>query len=158
MLIAGVGNILMSDDGLGPRVIEYLERQGGLPDHVELADLGTPGLDLIPWLAGRDVVILVDAVSKGPGTSSPGEIRRYSREDLVKRQPGLRLNPHEPALADALMYLEFNDSAPGDVVLIGAVVESTEQGTSLTPALEQAVPRVADAVRAEMDARWAFAS
>jgi hydrogenase maturation protease len=153
MLIAGVGSILMSDDGLGPRVIEYLEERGGLPEGVELADLGTPGLDLIPWLADRDVVILVDAIS---GKGAPGEIRRYSKEDLIKRQPSLRLNPHEPALADALMYLELNDSAPGDVVLIGAIVESTEQGTELTPTLQAAVPRVADAIFAELAARSAI--
>jgi Ni,Fe-hydrogenase maturation factor len=71
---------------------------------------------------------------------------------LLKRHPSLRLNPHEPALADALLYLEMNDCAPKDVVLLGAIVESTEQGTELTPTLVAATAHVVDAVCQEVAA------
>ena len=60
ILIAGIGNVLLGDDGIGPYAIEVLKSEYDFPENVELADLGTPGLDLPIHLAGADAVILVD--------------------------------------------------------------------------------------------------
>ena len=60
-LILGVGNVLLCDEGIGVRVIEFLQKQT-LPDDIELVDGGTAGADLIDILADRETVIIVDAV------------------------------------------------------------------------------------------------
>ncbi|MBV5350338.1 hydrogenase maturation protease, partial [bacterium] len=64
-LILGLGNTIMSDDGIGPKVIEKLRSEGGLSDDIDLVDGGTLGLDLLPFLEGVSKLILVDAVEIG---------------------------------------------------------------------------------------------
>ena len=64
ILILGVGNPLLGDDGAGIRAIEMLAERD-LPPNVELQEAGTPGWGLPSWLDGRSSVILVDAVQMG---------------------------------------------------------------------------------------------
>ena len=64
ILILGIGNILLRDEGVGVRVIETLQKQK-LPDTIDLVDGGTSGADLIDILADRRKVIIVDAVDAG---------------------------------------------------------------------------------------------
>jgi hydrogenase maturation protease len=63
--IGGVGNVLLGDDGIGPYVARTLEARYEFGDNVHVADLGTPGLDLIAHVSGMDALILVDAVKSG---------------------------------------------------------------------------------------------
>ncbi len=65
ILIAGVGNVLLQDDGFGPHAIARLEAEYELGSEVELIDIGTPGLDFVDYLVGRDALIILDAVSSG---------------------------------------------------------------------------------------------
>ncbi|HNX50942.1 MAG TPA: hydrogenase maturation protease, partial [Thermoanaerobaculaceae bacterium] len=77
--VVGLGNVLMGDDALGPTVIRILEAGFDFAPAVTVLDLGTPGLDLTPYLSGRDSVIIVDTVN---ATGQPGEVRTYQREEL----------------------------------------------------------------------------
>ena len=65
ILIAGIGNILLQDDGLGPQAIAQLEAHHQFGDEVELLDLGTPTLDFVDYLRGRDILVLIDALAGG---------------------------------------------------------------------------------------------
>ena len=65
--ILGVGNVLCTDDGLGPYAIKVLEAQFEFPEGVEVLDVGTPGLDFTPYLADARMVIVLDTV-KGEDT------------------------------------------------------------------------------------------
>ena len=60
--ILGVGNVLCTDDGLGPYAIKVLEAQFEFADPVEVMDLGTPGLDFTPYLSDTRMVIVLDTV------------------------------------------------------------------------------------------------
>lgn len=147
ILVAGLGNLLMGDDGVGPRVTEQLEREPA-PEGVEFADLGTPGLGLVSYLAGYRSWILVDAVTAPEG--QPGEVRRYGYDQLRGMATGPRLGPHDPSLADTLAYLEMTAQAPEDAVLIGVVVRDCAMGIGLTAEVEAALPVICRMVREEI--------
>ena len=143
MRVLGLGNVLMGDDAFGPWVIEELLARWEFPEDVTLLDVGTPGLDLTPYLAGADTILLLDTVR---ADAPPGTIRIYSRAQLLARPPQARVSPHDPGLAEALFTLAFADCAPRDVTLIGAVPELVATGIGLTSALRRAVDRAADEV------------
>jgi hydrogenase maturation protease len=65
VLVLGIGNLVMSDDGVGVKVIQHLQREYGFAENVEIMDGGTLGLDLLPKLEGIDHLIVVDAVETG---------------------------------------------------------------------------------------------
>ena len=135
--ILGLGNVLMGDDGFGPFVIEALKAGYSFPPNVSVVDIGTPGLDLAPFLIGADVVIVADTVrAEGPA----GAIRLYRRNQILKHAPGLRLGPHDPGFKQALLTLEFADLGPSQVLLVGAIPAMTAPTPFLTPALRNAVP------------------
>jgi hydrogenase maturation protease len=136
----GLGNVLMGDDALGPWVIEELLAGWEFPEGVGVLDVGTPGLDLTPYLAGADTVLLVDTVkADGPA----GAIRVYPRDQLLSRPPQPRTSPHDPGLTEALFALELEGSAPRDVVLVGVIAESVASGIGLSPPVREAVGRAA---------------
>ena len=141
--VLGLGNVLMGDDAAGPWIIEELLAGWDFPDGVSIVDAGTPGLDLIPYLADADTILLVDTVrSDGP----PGAVRVYSREELLARPPQPRLSPHDPGVVDALYSLSFAGSAPRDVALIGVVPGIVSKGIGLSPGVRDGVRRAAEEV------------
>ena len=119
-LVLSLGNVLMSDDGLGPAVLRAFEAEYSVDSDVSVMDLGTPGLDLSPWLADADQVVLIDTV-KAP--LPPGSLCMYDKADLVGRAPGVRVSPHDPGVKETLMALEFAGRCPRDIVLVGRIVD-----------------------------------
>lgn len=149
--VLGLGNVLMGDDALGPWVIHRLESMYAFPPEVAVIDVGTPGLDLVPYVAGPCGIVLVDAVRSN--TAKPGEIKLYDRDSLVKFGPQPRLSPHDPGVTEAILAVEMAGEPPAFVKLVGVVPESVKAGVGLTPALQDAVVRAADAVVVELLAR-----
>lgn len=141
--ILGLGNVLMGDDAFGPWVIEDLLARWEFPEGVSVLDVGTPGLDLTPYLADAEAVFLVDTVK---ADAAPGSIRIYSRGQLLARGPQPRVSPHDPGLAEALFSLDFAGAAPKQVTLVGVVPGKVEKGVELSPALRAAVPAVSEEI------------
>jgi hydrogenase maturation protease len=146
--ILGVGNVLCSDDGLGPYAIATLEALYEFPEPVEIVDAGTPGLDFTPYLADAGAVIVLDTVA---GDEPPGTLRLIRDREIVAKPPPPRMTPHQPGLREALMATEFSECSPDRILLIGVVPESTGQGTRLTPAVRDAVPALVEAVIEELE-------
>ena len=145
--VLGLGNVLMGDDALGPWVIQQLEATYEFPAGVSLVDVGTPGLDLIPYVAGPAGVLLVDTVKSG---GAPGEIRVYDRGELLKHAAKPRLSPHDPGLSEALLAMELAGTPPRFVRLVGVVPEAVATGVGLSAAVAKAVPLAAQAVVREL--------
>jgi hydrogenase maturation protease len=145
--VVGIGNVLNTDDGLGPFAARTLAAGWDFSPAVEVVDAGTPGLDLISMLQGVEAVVFLDAV-RDQGT--PGEVRRYGRAEVLRGGKRVVTSPHEPGLRDALFLMEFQGGAPPDLTLWGAIPSSTEMGTSLTPTVRAAIPAVLDGVLAEL--------
>lgn len=147
--VLGLGNVLMGDDALGPWVVEELLAKWEFPEDVAVLDVGTPGLDLTPYLADADTILLVDTVR---AEAPPGELRVYTREQLLSRPPQPRVSPHDPGLTEALFALAFGGCAPRDVVLIGVVPGVVAKGIGLTPEVQAAVERASAEVVSRLTA------
>lgn len=141
--ILGLGNVLMGDDGFGPAVVRAFDAQYEAGDDVDVVDLGTPGLDLSPWLADVDRIILVDTVKSD---AAPGTMRIYSKDDVLRHLPTMRVGPHDPGVKEALLILDFAGRGPREVVLIGVVPERTSMTLELSAAVAAAVPAAIGAI------------
>ena len=143
VLIGGIGNVLLGDDGVGPYVARLLAARYEFDAGVEVADLGTPALDLIDQISTKDAVILIDSIE---ADASPGAIVLYRKEDIARHCPAVRMDPHSPALVDTLLSADFFGVAPADVLLVGIQAESYEAGCSLSKpvkaSLEEAIAEV----------------
>jgi len=145
--VLGLGNVLMGDDALGPYAVRLLESRFSFPEGVTLQDLGTPGLDLHPYLAEADAVILIDTVR---ASGAPGELRCYRRDEVLRHPPAQRSGPHDPGVKQALLALEFAGRGPRDVFLAGVIPARVEHGIGLSEEVQQAIPAVLDAVVDEL--------
>jgi hydrogenase maturation protease len=146
--VLGLGNVLMLDDALGPYAVRLLEARYAFPDGVIVQDLGTPGLDLHPYLRGQGAVIFVDTVG---AAGAPGELRLYRRDEILKHPPPARVSPHDPGVKEALLSLEFATGGPSDVLLIGVIPEVVDAGVGLSPAVRGALPAVEAEILAELE-------
>jgi hydrogenase maturation protease len=141
--VLGLGNVLMGDDGFGPYVIRAFEGQYELGAGAEAIDLGTPGLDLTPWLGGARHVVIVDTIR---ASDPPGTLRLYDKADIVRHVPFSRVGPHDPGLKETLLTLEFAGRAPDTVTLIGVVPARVAMGTTLSAPVASAVPAALAAI------------
>jgi len=147
VLIAGIGNVLLGDDGVGPFAIKILESQYDFADNVELADLGTPGLDLPVHLADVDAVILVDSAMLG---GEAGAIRLLRKQEILRNPPRGRIDPHSSALMESLALVDLAGGMPRELLMIGVQGSRFEPGARLSAPVRQCIPHIADAVRREL--------
>ena len=148
--VLGMGNVLMGDDAAGPYALAVLSALYRIPDDVAVLDIGTPGLDLVPYLAGVDTLLLVDTVRSD---APPGTIRCYDKATLLRTKLQPRLSPHDPAVGQCLAMLEIADCGPRELLLIGVVPEKTAFGPGLSPAVQNAIPAVVSRIVSELQAR-----
>ena len=147
-LIGGIGNVLLGDDGVGPYVIALLESHFSFGEGIEIADLGTPALDLTHRIAGRNTLILVESVAS---EDAPGSVVLYRKEDIVRTMPAQRLDPHSPALSECLLAAEMLGASPENVLLVGIVGQCYEPGCALSEAVRRSVNVAIGAVIQELD-------
>lgn len=145
--VIGLGNVLFGDDGFGPFVVALLHSRWEFPASVTLVDAGTPGLDLVTYLQGREAVILVDAVG---ATGPPGELRLYRDQNLTDMPSKPRVSPHDPAVRETLLMAEFAGDGPRHVLLIGAIPDAVEQGVGLSGPMRAAASAAAGMVVQEL--------
>ena len=146
--VLGLGNVLMGDDGFGPTVVQAFLAEYVVGPSVDVVDLGTPGLDLAPWLVDVDHAILIDTVrSKAPA----GTLRLYDKADVLRAGPSVRVGPHDPGVKEALLALELAGRAPRALTLIGVVPARSEMGVHLSAVVRAAVPRAVAAVVAALE-------
>lgn len=146
VLVLGIGNLVMSDDGVGVKVVQQLQRMYRFAENVEIMDGGTLGLDLLPKLEGIDHLIVVDAVETG---QKPGTCVRLTGEELPLALE-TKLSPHQMGLKDLLSVARLLGHSPGEMVLIGVQPGSIEMACELTAAVEAKVDELAGMVLKEL--------
>lgn len=114
ILVLGVGNILYTDEGVGVRCVEKLEREYEFSDNVTLMDGGTLGMRLMDALLNCDMAIILDAVLGG---QAPGTIYRCTGDDL-RKSVAFKDSMHQSDLVDTLIYCGLIGTRP-DAVVIG---------------------------------------
>ena len=143
VLIAGVGNRLMGDDGFGPRVIDLLSMIP-LPENIEVRDIGTAGLTIATDLSDYDMVVFIDSVNI---EGEPGRLHKSdvvvegSLEDTAELS---RFTLHEVGLEGLLKFSKAIDTLPPRVVLIGCKPKAFGPSLELSPEVEGATHKAAE--------------
>ena len=148
VVVLGLGNILHSDDGVGPQAIGRLRQDPRVLDGVSLIEGGTLGLELLTYIWDCSYLLVLDAVDVG---QPPGTLVRMSSQEL-QALPG-QGSVHQLGVADLLVALRILANRTPEVVLLGVQPASTEWGTELSPAVAAVLPALADAAVAEVSRR-----
>ncbi len=140
--ILGIGNILLSDEGVGVRAIDKLKAEYEFPENVRLIDGGTMGLDLLPFFEGNEKVLIIDAVNfkKDPGTI-----------DIIEgdKIPGFltsKLSVHQIGLPDLLFAARLMEITPPQMCLIGIQPKSMDTGTELSEEIKDKLETLVERV------------
>jgi hydrogenase maturation protease len=145
VLVLGVGNLLLRDEGVGVRVVQELQN-AALPPGVEVFDGGTAGFDLIDAISGRRKVIVIDALD---GDCEPGTILRLRAEELMAAdRPALSL--HDVGLLEALALARQLGEAPTEMVIFAVQPADLSCGLELSPKIRARVPELIDLVLTEL--------
>jgi hydrogenase maturation protease len=142
VLILGLGNLLRGDDGVGCRLVEELARRELSPD-VQVLDGGTAGLGLLDLMEGWERVIIVDAVEMG---RKPGEFLRFIPADVWLASTPDHFSLHHAGLHEVLALADALGRALPEIVIFGVQPSDLGWGAGLSPAVEAALPALADAV------------
>ncbi|HTU27974.1 MAG TPA: hydrogenase maturation protease [Solirubrobacteraceae bacterium] len=148
VLVAGIGNSWLHDDGFGSEVVRVLRERGAAPEGVHFADFGTSGLDLAyEVMRGYDALILVDASRQGelPGTLYMMEPTPADVDGSI--EDGQVLDPHGMDPLNVLRFVKYVGGWPGRVVVIACEPEDvTDVGFGLSERVAAALERAADIV------------
>lgn len=145
-VVLGVGNTIMTDEGVGVRCVEWLAPQ--LPAGVLAIDGGTSTHELLEDLEDAELLIIVDAIVAPPGTP-PGTILRLEGARIPSAFSN-KLSPHQHGINDLLANLALLDRSPKRVVLFGIAPAKVELGMELTPDVAAAIPEVGRRVLEEL--------
>jgi hydrogenase maturation protease len=151
-LVLGVGNLLLSDDGVGVHTIRRLQEVAQLPEEVQVLDGGTMGLDLLYYLEGVSHLLIVDAVEV---SQSPGTLTRMAG-DQVPAYLSLKMSPHEIGLPDMLFAAKLRDLYPEEVVVWGVQPETIKVGLDLSPPVAAQVDVLVEKILEELT-QWGIA-
>jgi hydrogenase maturation protease len=147
VLVLGLGNVLLSDDGLGAAALARLSRDFRVPTGVRLEDGGTLGLSLLDLIADSERVILVDAVRTD---SAPGTLVRLDGDDVMDAVRD-RLSPHQVGVADVLDAARLIDRYPSAVTLLGLVPEALDLNVARSRAVEANLDELVAAIAYEVE-------
>ncbi len=147
VVVAGIGNLLMQDDGIGVWAVRALAEDYVLPPRVRLLEGGVLGLQLVHDLCSAEQLLVIDAMH---GEGAPGSIYRLDADSLLKgRRTYMSL--HETSVAEVLSVGEFLGLRPRARILGVQPLEAMSFGLELTPALQAALPRVVAAALQELE-------
>jgi hydrogenase maturation protease len=148
ILVLGVGNLLLRDEGIGIRVIEKLQSEYTFSPNVELMDGGTLGLRLLDPISQADHVIVVDAVQNG---RSPGTLYRLPADELQKKVT-FKNSLHQLDLLETLAYAEMMGNRPGGVIVGVEPEDISPWGLELTPVVAARLQEMCERVLEEIAA------
>lgn len=134
LLIMGIGNYLMGDEGIGPHLAERLEHTG-IPEGMDVLDGGTGGFHLLEYFELYERVILVDATLDG---NEPGTIRLI-RPRFSKDFPPA-MSTHDIGLKDMVSALQLMDKLPEIHLFVVSIESIQQQGIELTQQLQAVLP------------------
>jgi hydrogenase maturation protease len=142
LLIIGLGNTLMGDDGVGCAVVERLAADPRLPDYAEAVNGGSDLLRCAGWMEGRSRVVVIDALQDG---GDPGNVL------VLEGAGGLdegQSHAHHLSAVQSIRLLQM--AAPTPFTLLGISIQSVKAGSGLSPMLAGQMPAILDRVLREL--------
>lgn len=145
IVILGVGNLLLSDEGVGVHVAHELMKLD-LPPEVSVVEGGTDGFRLLNVITGADRVIVIDAVKGG---ADPGSIYRFDVKDVRNVPSGFRTSVHQIGILEVIDLSVLIGKTPRTTV-IGVEPKSLEMSMELSPEVKEKIPRIIELVLEEV--------
>lgn len=138
ILILGVGNLLLSDEGAGVHAVNYLQERYEIPLGVVVLDGGTAGMELLSCIIECNYLILLDAINAG---EPPGTLVRLDDEQ-VPQFFATKMSPHQIGLTDILAAAALSGGTPPRIILLGVQPASFELGMDLSPVVSPTIPKM----------------
>ena len=138
--VLGIGNIILSDEGFGVRVVEFLKKNYEFPQNVQLIDGGTLGVELTHFIIGTQKLLIIDSIDGGV----EGGKFFHLRDEEILNHFTQKISAHEIGIQDILTMLEVTGKKIPAVELIGAQPFSLDAGINLTPQMEKLLPIFAE--------------
>jgi len=138
ILVLGIGNLILQDEGVGIQAIQQLEAQFEIPPEIEVLDGGTSGMELLTPISDAEQIIILDAVKTG---KPAGTIVRLDNEEIPTFFR-MKVSPHQVGLADVLAAATLTDSMPRNLVLFGVEPLEIDLGMELSAPVAKQIPRL----------------
>jgi len=145
-VLLGVGNILLTDEGVGVRLIERLGRDYHTPPDLMLLDGGTAAMELLEDLENLDLLVIADCVRVGLPPASVVVLKDEEVPSFFRA----RLSPHQVGLSDVLATLEITERAPLHTVVIGVQPVDVSLGLEQSEPVRAVMPEALQAIRAAL--------
>lgn len=145
VLVLGVGNIIMRDEGAGVEAVRRLAIRFEIPENVKCMDGGTQGMALLDRIMDARRLVVVDAVRTG---DEPGTVVRFTPDEVAKETRFLSTT-HQIGIPELLAIAGFEGRAP-ETVIIGIVPEDISPGEGLSQTVERAMDRAVELVAEEL--------
>jgi hydrogenase maturation protease len=153
ILVLGLGNALLTDDGIGLHVIAALEQ--AVPKtgaaRIAILDGGTLGLSLLPEIEAATALIVVDAANFG---GAPGEVRVFDEAEMDAQMGAAKTSVHELALADLIGAASLSGCLPERRALVGIAPASVSWGLEPSPEAAASIPLACAEIEGIIE-RWA---
>jgi hydrogenase maturation protease len=153
ILVLGLGNILLKDEGVGVHVAQQLQ-QLSLPCGVEVVDGGTAGLDVLLSAPTAEKLVVIDALKAGkqPGTIYKARLNIDKLDELERFfSRDSKISLHQVGLLDALAAAVTLNRAPKQILIIGVEPGKIDCGLELTDEVKQKIPEIIDIVLKEIE-------
>lgn len=150
-LILGIGNTLLTDEGIGIHVLNELRAQSRFEGNVEYLDGGTLSFTLATPIESADRLIVIDASELKQPAGSVALFENEAMDSFITS--GNKKSVHEVGLADVMSIAMLNDRLPARRALIGIQPDSIDWGDHPTARLQEAIPQACQQVRDLMQ-RW----
>jgi hydrogenase maturation protease len=148
LVVLGLGNPLMGDEGIGVYLVEELAKLAIEYPSVDFLDVGTGGLSVLHYLEGRRKAILIDCAFMD---EEPGAIRRFTPDQVRSRKVLAHQSLHEADLMQILALARQLGQEPERVILFGIQPERVELGTGLSATLTDRVDEYVSVIRRELE-------
>jgi hydrogenase maturation protease len=146
IMVMGVGNILLSDEGLGVRFLDELAKVS-LPENVELLEGGTAGLELVHLIQEVDFLIIVDALD---AKAEPGALFRFKPGDIQVFPEQFEVSFHQIGIIEVLAMANVLGKAP-ETIIFGVQPKSLAWGMEISPEIAALFPRLTELVLQEIE-------
>lgn len=152
ILVLGLGNFLLCDEGFGIRALELLQSRYDLPENVDCVDGGVLGLELLAYVKERTHLLAIDAVQNG---QEPGTLVRLEGDEIPQGL-SIKLSMHQVRFADILALSLLRGAAPPRLVVWGMVPASLNSGVELSEVVDVRLGELVENVAGELR-QWSTA-
>lgn len=142
IVLLGVGNILLTDEGFGVHVVNQLREDYVFNPPITILDGGTMGMELLTYMRGMTKLLLVDAINGG---DAPGTVYEFPHEEMNSYFTEA-ISVHEVGMQDILRIRAIQEDPLEDAVVIGVEPESLEIGFEPSAPVQRALPEVKERV------------